>query len=181
MPPYLRFDEVIFNYKYREQSIHGEFLQSLSTRVKGSKLVFHGNINENHPTDFKNHFQLLYYIGNELLPLFNSCRAYKFLIEFYSDKESATEFVSSILQMDSIRRFTNVSLLIYWIDRYQRMQLPKEAIKNWLIFKSEAKVNSANVGRKMEERFLQIKMNGIGDGSEMRWCLKEVNYFSYNQ
>ena len=61
------------------------------------------------------------------------------------------------------------------------MQLPEEAIKNWLIFKSEAKGNSAKGSRKMEERFLQIKMNGIENGSEMCSSLKEVNYLAYNQ
>ena len=81
-PPFMKSNSIINMTNNR----FTEFLQSLSTRVKGSKLVFRGNINENHSTDFKNHFQLLYYIGNELLTLFNSCRAYKFLIEFHSDK-----------------------------------------------------------------------------------------------
>ena len=59
-----------------------EVLLPLRWAINGSRLEFKCNIEPHSASSytFRSHTMLLNFIGNELLPLYDSCRSYKFIV-----------------------------------------------------------------------------------------------------
>ena len=107
-------------------------------------------INENEPCHFSNHSQLVKHLQTELLPIFGSSCAYKFSIHFNfnSEEKAFTEVISSILQLDPICRCSTLEIYLKKLDK--QIQLPVEAISNWLHRKHDG------IDEVTKERFLKI-------------------------
>ena len=147
-------------------------LQSLKPALNDSNLVrFTGCIHGStfRPSAFKDHFALLKHLRDELLPICDSSRHYEFYIEFYSDRDSQTNVIESLLQMPQIRR-SNVGIeLSGVIDS----QLPVEAIVQWL--NQESDQNDVIYRKKQQEKCLTIKLPTINN--LLRMCRRLVEVF----
>lgn len=184
-PKYLRFDEIKLSclggsgfQSIREVcSSLQKFAQLFAQKLngKGAKLKFIGDIKQTHltETDFSDHLMLVNYLENELLPNFSCCRAYEFLVAFYSNEDASANFISSLLKMKPIVCCSDVTLTIFIMDDTHPTELPVEAIIKWLGQSCEAVTGSAN-GSKKKEKFLQIKMRNIQNCVEMSDRLTEV-------
>ena len=125
-------------------------LLPLKLALNDSNMVeFVACISQNDRTNFSD------YIWNQFLPICNSSRRYKFQIWFYSDANSDTNVISSILERDEIKHCSNIEIEI--IGREQK-RLPVEEISNWL--ELSADVNKNNL-QNPKERFLKIFYYGI--------------------
>ena len=127
---------------------------------------------------FNNHSQLLEYIHDRLLSICNSSRGYSFqlLIEFL-DSNYVTNLIASLLQMDAIKRCSNLEIG-FPFGRREENQLRVEAISNWLIRSANG---TENIVKNQKERLLNIGFYGIQNAREMVDHLKTVycilNYF----
>ena len=107
-------------------------------------------ISQNDGNHFSDHSKLLDFIQNRFLPICNSSRGYKFDICFFSDKNSATNVIASILEMDEIKHCSNVEIEIIFGEQ---KRLPVDEISNWLEPSPDvAKNNHQN----QKERLLEI-------------------------
>ena len=174
-PPFLRFNEVLLNYHHgsllTKCRLFEECLDSIKPALKDSnKTCFAAKINQADPNDFSDHSTVVIYLRDILLPLCNSSRCYEFDINFFSDKHSAADFISSILQISQVRKCSHVSIkLIY----NESVRLPVEDISNWLVPKSDE--GAEICGKKKENRFILIYSYTIPNHREMWDHLKEVN------
>ena len=91
-------------------------------------------INQNDPTCFTDHSILLTYLSEQLLLICNLSRRYEFEIDFSSDKNAGTNFISSLLQMPAIIQCSQFKITLYFTE--EELQLPVEAISDWLNHKS---------------------------------------------
>ena len=116
-------------------------LQSIKRTLNQSIIVFYGSIHGDHQgffiggpqhIYFHDHTKLVEHIRNEVLPLCNSARCYKFNIALHTDKDSVAEVIDSILQMPSINRCSNVDFWLHDDFRGISVELPIETISNWL-------------------------------------------------
>ena len=145
-------------------------LQSLKPALNDSNLVrFTGCIYESYynPIAFKDHFALLKHLRNEFLLICDSSRHYEFYIEFYSDRDSQTNVIESLLQMPQIRR-SNVGIELSGV---YASQLPVEAIVQWL--NQEPDQNDV-IRKKQQEKCLTIKLPTINNLLRMVRRLVEV-------
>ena len=125
-------------------------LLPLKLALNDSNMVeFVACISQNDRTNFSD------YIWNQFLPICNSSRRYKFQIWFYSDANSDTNVISSILERDEIKHCSNIEIEI--IGGEQK-RLPVKEISNWL--ELSADVNKNNL-QNASERFLKIFYYGI--------------------
>ena len=138
-PPFLRFDVVSVNYRRGHQpiatkceSVRKLLLPLKSTSaLNGAKLEFDGRIDRTDLSDFSDHSTLLSHLSNDLFPISNGCRAYEFRMLFMSE-ESASNVISSILEMGPVSDCANVKFVI--LGKGQRTALPVEAITNWFFY-----------------------------------------------
>ena len=145
-------------------------LQSLKPALNDSNLVrFTGCIfrSDFNSIAFEDHFALLKHLRNEFLPICDSSRNYEFFIKFYSDWDSQTNVIESLLQMPQIRR-SNVGIELSGV---YASQLPVEAIVQWL--NQESDQNDV-IRKKQQEKCLTIKVPGINNLSRMVRRLVEV-------
>ena len=166
IPNFLRFETV--NLWYRSSGItiaekcelFVNYLLWLKMALNDSKLIhLICTVNPNGPNNFKNHFQLLEHVQNELLPICESSRGFKFEIEFYSSAD--TNLIESLLQMPPIYCCSNVEIELYEFSKWP-IQLPVESISGWLHPKFDG-----NNG-KSKERFLRICSYNFQNAWEMR-------------
>ena len=155
--PFLRFDKVIIWCDIADLPIEEkcEFIENqllpLKLALYDSNVVeFTPTISQNGRNNFSDHSMLLDFIRNRLLPNCNSSRRYKFKIRFSSDRNSDTNVIASILEMDEIKHCSNVEIGI--IDGEQK-RLPVEEISNWLERSADEAKN--NIQNHME-RFLNF-------------------------
>ena len=188
LPEFLRFNEVYTPYSHylqlrsnlRDMSIQEkcQFFAGLLPSIKGAlndskEIRFYGRINENDPLNFSNHSTLIDYIRDEFLPICDSSRRYKFEIDFFSDKDAATNVVSSILKMTQIVRCFYVEI---WISTMgYPSKLPVGEIVRWLNQKID---RIGFIGKKNEEKFLTILSCQIQDELEICEHLTEVLFIS---
>ena len=184
-PQFLRFSEVVLNYSHIfdakpiEEKCHlvVNYLQPQKKTLNVTNLIhFVSAIDENEPCNFSNHSQLVKHLQTELLPICGSSRGYKFSISFFSEAKVCTELIASILQMDPIERCSTLEICLQELDK--QIQLPVEAISNWLHRKHEG-INGVT-----KECFLKIYSSGtfsyyindihIQNAMEMCDYLKEV-------
>ena len=143
-----------------------KYLRPIKTALKNSNLIhFVGDIDQDDPTCFGDHSVLLSYLDEQLLQLCNSSRGYEFVIYFHSDKNAGTNFISSLLQMPPISRCSNFGISLCCIE--EKMQLPVEAISNWLNRKKHD-------GRIPREIFMRIYTREIQNVTEMCDHLSKV-------
>ena len=166
------------NYRPGQQQITAKcessrkLLLPLSSALNGAKLELDGRIDRNDLSDFSDHSMLLAHLGNDLLPICNGFRAYEFRISFLSEQTAST-FISSILEMGPARDCANVKFVI--LGTYRPTHLPVEAITNWF-FHSVAEEKKR---KNREKKTLEIQMQNISNGAEIQTHLKEANYGFY--
>ena len=95
------------------------------------------------------HSKLLEYIRIRFLQICNSSRGYKFQILLYSDKNSDTNIIVSILEMDEIKHCSNVEIGIIFGEQ---KRLLVDEISNWL----EPSADGMKNNLQNQERFLNI-------------------------
>ena len=179
---FIRFNEVRLLYCSGLQSLttkcqlFEDYLNAIKPALKNfNKLSFVADINQADPGHFSDHSSVVIYLRDRLLPIFDSSRRYEFYINFKSDENSATEVISSILQISQVRSCSHVSIVLF--GYFLSARLPVEDISNWLTPKT---VEGAEIcGKKGENRFLLIYSN-ILNKKEMWEHLKEVNFFIAN-
>lgn len=137
LPRFICFDGVQLFYNRGPESIEEKchlienHLQPINRALKDSKSIqFYGIIDRNHNRNFSDHLSLLDYLSERLLSFYNSSRRYEFEIGFRSDKESASNVLSSILQAPEISGCTDLCIRLYDLEKAKH--LPVQAISNWL-------------------------------------------------
>lgn len=170
--PFVRFDDVNLWFFPCSQPIEEkcEFTESklvqLKSGLKGPavSLSFFPAISQTDRSDFSDLTQLLEYISNRLLPIFNSSCFYYicFSIDFKQEIYE-TRVITSLLEMPEIKLSTKVEIRIYmW---FEEIQLPIVEISNWL----------ENNVQKKPERFLEVALRArILNAREMLEHLKTV-------
>ena len=163
-PRFIRFNDVKLFYNRGPNSTEEtcrsieNYLRPLKEALKDANSIqFYGGINRNCVKSFRDHFELIVHLGDHLLPICSSSRRYEFIIEFYSDKEAASNVISAIFQLPQISRCSNLEILFYFLD--QPIQLPVGDISNWL----NRKINNRmeGIGRAQREILLKIDMDDI--------------------
>lgn len=101
-------------------------------------IEFYAFIDRNYYRDFSGYSQLIEHIRNNLLPICNLSRGYKFYIGFGSDKNSAKNVIESLLQMPAIKQCSHVEFKNF---NGEKNQLPVDAISNWLERSAEGMEN----------------------------------------
>ena len=174
-PAFLRFNDVYMSYSLGLQSIEDKcqlfegLLPTIREAFNDSKeIYFDGNINQNDKSKFNNHLTLVDYIRDGLLSICDSSRRYKFVINFFSDKNSGAKVIESILKMSQIVQCSNVEI---WLPQMSDpIQLPIKAIVRWINQIDRIGV----IGEKNEEKFLKIYSRKIQNVSRMCEHLTEV-------
>ena len=194
IPLFLRFDNVKFCYFSGAQPIEEKYewiekhLLPFKSALKDTNWVeftagiADGNDSEHYRMYFVDHVQLLEYIHTRFLQLCTSTRGYKFDIHFFSNRNPSTNITASLLQMDEIKRCTNITIKIYNIvsTAIDRMQLPIEEISNWLEYSSTGD-GMENIVQIQKERFLEIGfcLFTIQNVYEMLEHLKMVHFLKH--
>ena len=178
-PPFIRFHDVTLRYNFDSQlllakcRLFDECLNSIKPALKDSNEIrFVASIDHADPSHFSDYSSVVIYLCYGLLPIFNSSRRYNFVIKLDPDKNSATDLISSILEISQFRRCSHVSIKLVFGFDYDAVstQLPFEDISNWLAAKTDE-----IYGKKQENKFLQIISNVIPNTQELWEHLKEVN------
>ena len=181
-PPFLRFNEVLLFYSRGLQSLITKchllegYLNAIKPVLKDSNIThFTALIDYKDQSQFSDNSSVVMYLRDRLLPICDSSRRYEFIISFNSDKNSASELTSSILQISQVRSCSHVSIVLFG---NQSARLPVEEISNWLTPKT---VEGAEIcGKKGENRFLLIYSDIISNTKEMWEHLIKVNFFIAN-
>ena len=117
---FLRFENVKLSYNYpgfqsidKKCRLFVEHLKPLKAAFSDStKIEFHARIGEGQ-NKFRDPLQLLNHLRNELLPICDSARRYKFTFYLISHEASTTAILEAILQMPQINFSTNVEFNFY--------------------------------------------------------------------
>ena len=134
-------------------------------------VVFNAKIGSNHQADFNNHSSLLHHLCHELLPIFDASHGYDFVVEFQSDRNSASNLVASIVQLPQVTRCSKVIFRLYTEPKH----LPIEAISNWLSHKTHKKEDEIDGLINPQKRLLGIySLCCIQNAREMCDYLKAV-------
>ena len=181
-PPFLRFEEVRLEYDSGSQSLITKCrlfeygLNSIKPALKDSnKICFDFKINQADPSDFSDHSSLDIYLRDRLLPICGPFRRYSFNITSGFDGNSATEVISSILQIPQVRICSNVYIKLRGYGAYSAIaRLPVEDISNWLVPKTNDGVEI--YGKNGENRFLRIFSCIIPNTQKMWDHLMGVNF-----
>ena len=181
-PKFIRFDEVYLVYWAGLQSIEkkcqlfGDFLPSIKGALNDSKeIVFSVRINQNDPSQFRNHSTFLNKLRDEFLAICDSPLRYVFELSFYSDENSVTKVIESILKMPQIVRCSNVEICLGYVSN--PIQLPVGEIVQWLNLKTDPDRIELSAQKK-EEKFFKIYASSIQNVLEMRDHLTEVLFIS---
>ena len=143
-------------------------LQPLKTALKGAEFCF------DYPDYDSMLLTRLTHFGKEILPICDNCRSYRFKIYGQWPDSSEDKLISTILQFGQIDCCSNVLFEFYTFD-YGHIELPVDVIANWL--NRSRNSNAINAKGQMEnERILSIKIDNIGNISEMLDCLKKVKF-----
>ena len=180
-PHFLRFYRVELFYHSGTQSFEKKcqlfvkLLQQLKEALKESNLIlFCAIIQQEMPSQFKDHSALLDHVRNELLPICDTSHQYAFEITFFSNQNADRATIESILQIPLIIRCTNVSIQICGTNR--PTHLPVESISNWL--NGTVEEGTKIGGQKQREKLLRLG-EWIQNTREMIDYLKEVHFYLY--
>ena len=177
-PLFLRFDNVKIWCKYDDRLIEEkcEFIERqllpLKPALNDSNVVqFTAIISRRDCRYFSDHSKFLEYIRNQFLPICNSSRRYKFKIWFYSDENSNTNVIASILKMEEIKHCSNIEIEIIFGEQ---KRLPVEEISNWLESSAGGAKNSLQNERARLLRIYYYSTTFIQNAQEMLDHLKTV-------
>ena len=133
-------------------------LQPIKHAINGAKFEFKGEIfNYDCFHDFTDNSMLLAHLEEEMIPICNACRSYKFEINFLSDHSSATNVIATILQFGPIDGCSKI--LFDFRSQYlpTEIEIPVMSIVNWLNHsRSSDTIN--NNGQVKKERILEIDL-----------------------
>ena len=147
-------------------------LQPIKHEINGAKFEFKAQIcNNNYFRDFTDNSMLLAHL-EELLPICNASRSYKFEIHFLSDYSSATNVIATILQFGPIDGCSKV--LFYLRSHFFPTELAVMSIVNWLNRSQNSDTVNAYWQVK-KERILEIKSYSIPNLLALVNGLKKVN------
>ena len=170
-PRFLRFNEIKLIYS-GVQSIDAKCkmfvdrFTTLKSALSGARFVyFRAVVDQNDSGEFKDHAKLLEHLSNMLLPFCDFALGYEFSVDFYTEKDLASDVISTILQMKQVQRCSEVKIALYRTDP---VELPIEDILTWLVQNSDRK--NQNV------RFLRIIVGAIKNAQKISKCLKEVHF-----
>ena len=143
--------------------------------LDGSMVTFHCDVNSNNSSHFHDYSELLGYLRNQLLPIFDKPRGLMFEISFNSDSDRTVRtegksIISSLLQMPQIERVLSVGIVFY---DDEQTDLPIDEISNWL---------HRNHGDQRERSlFISSNPRDAGTNEMLLNHLKEVHsaYFYY--
>ena len=165
--PFLRFKTLWIIYSKGSTSIDEKLqllqdqLQLFKTALSDvKKIALSAGINQNDQSQFRDHSQLLAHFREQVLPICDSSLVYNYsvFIDFKSNNDAAGNVIGQILQLPSINRCQEVYL---HYDNETFIQLPVDAIANWLNRNSDDGIGGIGQGKK--RRFLamnnQIKMH----------------------
>ena len=185
-PPFLRFNQVVLRYDTGSQSplakcrLFEDCLKSIKPALEDSnEISFEAIIDHDDPSNFGDYSSVGIYLRYGLLPILNSSRRYNFIIDLDPvDKNSATDLISSILEISQVRRCSTVKIELFNYDDddedvFTHTQLPVEDISNWLAAKTDDGVEI--YGKEQENKFLLIYAKLIPNTQKMWEHLKEVN------
>lgn len=169
-PSFFRLNNVYLWYDYGLHPIEEKcglvesHLSPLIPALNDAKMILIRAAINQEPNDFSDYSAFLDHIRNRLLPICDSARCYKFDIIFPSKANTAGNVISSILQMQPIKRCSNVEIeFIYYTacgtqnHLPAESELPVEAISYWLE-KSNNDGIGINVRNQKEGKFLQVQM-----------------------
>lgn len=174
-PQFLRFAEVKLCYQDDHTSIlqrcHliDSHLQLVSPILADASLVFCKQLLiSDDRNSFKDHVQLLTYVGSQLLSICDSSCGYKFYIILLADENSAPIIISSLLIMPSIYAS---SVFKIHLCPGRVTTLPIDSISQWLNRNLHGIVSCK---QSHKPRLLEIRMNEIQNIKEMCDHLEEV-------
>ena len=136
-----------------------EHLKPLKAALSDLNLLhFDAEINENYVPDFSSFSNLLHHLRDELFPVCESSRAYKFTIRFqiWDWKGDGAALIESLLQIPQIDRCPNVRIILFGL---LNVQLPVEAIAQWLHHQSSDTNRISDPKRR--EKFLTIELSDV--------------------
>lgn len=179
LPRFICFDGVQLFYNKGPESIEEKchlienHLHPINKALKDSKSIqFYGIIDRNDNRNFGDHLSLLNYLSERLLSFYNSSRRYEFEIELRSDKEGASNVLSSILQAPEIIGCTDLCIRLYNLEK--AIHLPVQAILNWLNRKM-----SKGMVQTPQEILLKIYLRKIQNAQELCDHLENVRLILY--
>lgn len=145
-------------------------LKSLKRALNDPNFIcFFGGINQKAANVFTDHIQLVAHLRDDIFPICDLSRHYKFKIDFYSDRNAAAKTITSILEFV---HGPNVEIqLCLGSFPTNPTKLPVDSIAKWLHQKG-GKIGMIN--QKEEDKFLRIEMNGIQNAFEMCGHLMKV-------
>lgn len=138
-------------------------LPLLKNAFNGCKFKFHGAVDKNCTSYFGNYQSLLEHVRGELLPIFNVCRSYEFVLSVgtsvnYLSDWPTDEMVAEILQDETIR---SCSIVIFDLDWPMRVPIGDIATRfNRTVFYGTAPKQTS--GQKSKKRFLKIEIGDYG-------------------
>ena len=135
--------------------LHG--IETILNNLNQIHFIFPISKSKKNLSSFSDHLQILNYLQKELLPVCGTPRSYKFELYFNYDFPRNTNgvdtcganLIAQILQMRPIDRCSNVEIMLCGMYA-PAMQLPIEAISDWLHQESEG------IAEKSQTRFLKI-------------------------
>ena len=159
-PQFIRFNDVNLCYRNGFMTVDAKckrfikHLKPLKAALSDLNLLhFDAKINESCVHDFSSRSNR-FHLRDELLPVCELSRAYKFTIRFRSWETNTTAFIESLLQIPQIGRCSNVALKI---SSLLYIQLPVEAIAQWLQSSDTKRI----IDPKRRGKFLTIELNII--------------------
>ena len=163
------------------------YLQAIKPALNDSFIHFMGRIDRNDPICFRDHSELVNYLKNGLLPNCESSRNYNFSIEFLFDEiesSKAASVTASILQMPQLckhHRPFNVTIRLGLMAKNTPVQIPVEAIANWLNQKSESGMKAKGQNKERILTIMPCTYNEMDDDSALATLeiydhLKKVNF-----
>ena len=150
------------------------YLQQFKTAFSDLEMItLTAKINQNDQSQFCNHFQLLDYIREQVLPICGSSPVYWFDIDFQSDKDGAGNLIGQILQLPSINRCQEVGFLY---ANETLIQLPVEVIANWLNRNFDDGIGGTGQSKKERQLVMHDRIR-IQNAGEICDRLKTVRTF----
>ena len=173
--------EQLFKLFEKNRRSIDEKLQILQNQLQQFKTAFSdletitltAKINQNDQSQFRNHFQLLDYIREQVLAICGSSPVYVFHIDFQSDNDAAGNFIGQILQLPSINRCEGVGFL-YCNETF--IQLPVEVIANWLNRNFDDGIGGTGQSKKERQLVMHDRIR-IQNAGEICDRLKTVRTF----
>ena len=150
-------------------------LKPLKTAFSDStKIEFNADMGEGQ-NKFRDPLQLLNHLRNELLPVCDSARRYKFAIRFFSHKASTTAILDSILKMAPINSSANVEFNLYQPNSISTHSVDAiDAISAWLDRSNDAVMKCKQQQKKPIE--LSVYLRGVQNVQELCEHFKKVHF-----